>query len=306
LVNENYTYELSKLSDMEIVDVKYVLNKPLNQLSRDLGIEVAIKTESNNLIEDIVSAITADKPVIVCVDSFYEPIRTDMFEKNHWTHCLTIYGFDERDKVFHIHEHRNSGSLVYEKRTIGYTDLVSAYNGFLENFKNIDIKAREYGSAKVNENKDTHTYFEFSLNGNAFQNGLKDDTDRFISNMLNNKSEILASLKFLNMFHNYLETVVLNEQALKDNAGIILDVLNRVINAKKAYKYAFDRMFADQAGIRELMQQSLDLWVHVRNKIVKFIYTSRYEIETISTCLDKMDQAIVFEYRYYERIFSFF
>ena len=94
---------------------------------------IAVKTQdlSEDIVKDLTSSISNGNPAVIWIDCYYEPIRTDMYLKEHWAHMLLVYGFNEQEQTFDILEQKNREALLYERRTISYVDIVSSYNGYL-------------------------------------------------------------------------------------------------------------------------------------------------------------------------------
>ncbi|MCX8132080.1 MAG: SDR family NAD(P)-dependent oxidoreductase [Clostridia bacterium] len=302
MANEIGIYGNREYMGVEGVNVGYLMKTPIFEVSERLGIHVESKPYTSTLTQDIVRAISADKLVIVCVDCFYESIRKDTYQKTHWPHCLLIYGFNEREKTFDILEHRHSGSLVYEKRTIGYSDLVNAYNGFLENFRNIDISEIEFASMKVHDKTEFPSYYEFSSIEGLADIEDEDDLHSFKANFIEVKNEVFNSFKYYEEFYKQFEAAAADEGAIKESAALVLELLNNLINAKQAMNYRNSRLVTNYSEIEGIILECIDLLSFIRARIARLLYTSRYKRETFLTCTEKLDRAIKLEYEYYNKL----
>ncbi len=302
MINEVNTYTYNK----DKIDVVYLPYKPINDISEEHGIHIESKIRSENIIEDITAAISSEKAVIVCIDCYYESIRSDTFMKDHWPHCLLVNGFNEEEKVFYILEHRHSGSLIYEKRTISYKDLANSYNGFVENFKNIDISEIEFRNLKVHKGKEFSTYFEFSTCNNVLNNEYIDNFNIFIAGMLKYRNELNSGLEKIKAYFRQFNSIAKDEILLKERAQLFLDEFNILISAKQAEKYKLDNLNLNHPSIIESLNKSIECLSFVRANIAKFLYSSIYKKNTFEVCIEKLNKACQCESKFYEQLYAFF
>ncbi|MCX7748509.1 MAG: KR domain-containing protein [Clostridia bacterium] len=291
-------------SSVGILDVKYIMPKTLEQISQDIGIHMEAKAYSSDLIGDIVASISAGRPVIVSIDSFYESIRPDTYQKLHWPHCLVVYGFDQQEKMFNILEHRRSGSLIYGKHTISYSDLLDAYNGYLAHFGNVDITEIEFEVMRICEGRQVNTYYEFSMEEEMNGISMERDLQCFSANISELKTEMLNGLGCLEEYVRQFEAVLLDEQKLKEGTNSILSILNKVINVKRAEKYRIAGLQLKQPEIEDLLKQSIDCWDFIRTMIMKFMYTSRYKTDSFASCIEKLNRICELERQYFSKLFD--
>lgn len=291
-----YTYKEDKM------DVTYLSYKPIADISEEVGIHFASKVYSENIIKDIMTAISSERPVILCIDCYYESIRPDTYMKTHFPHSLLVYGFNEEEKVFYILEHRHSGSLIYEKRTITYKDLADSYNGFIKNFPGVDMIGSLYHNITVQ--KDSSTYFEFSTNKNLQDNNLADDFRILASSMLKYKNDLISGLELIKAYSRQFESIASDEILLNEKTQLLLDEFNLVIGAKKAEKYKLENLNLNIPNTIESLNQCIECLGFVRARIAKFQYSSIYKKDTFELCAEKLNKACQCESRFYEQLYA--
>lgn len=82
------------------------MNKNFDEIALLTNIQVETTIVCNRVVENIKEAISSRNLVIISVDCYYESIRQDMFEKEHWPHNLLIYGYNDDHATFFVLEHK--------------------------------------------------------------------------------------------------------------------------------------------------------------------------------------------------------
>ncbi|MEN6314180.1 MAG: amino acid adenylation domain-containing protein [Clostridiaceae bacterium] len=304
LVNEVSTYKLLDDGKTKILNIDYLPGKPFYALSESMGIKAYVRHKSGDIINDTLTALRGNRPVIVCVDLYHVSIRPDMYNKTHEPHCLLIYGFEETGQVFRILEHRHSGSLVYEKRTLRYADLEKSYAGYLDHFNKLDIiKSNLYNLEYIND-KEAPSFFEFDRIG---QNNTVTDMDVlgvFSVNLKCQEKKVQEGLECLKAFSPEFAKVILDEQKAVKNAENIIVFLSEVILSKQAEYYRNSKLLEHRPELHEALNQSLVYWNFIRANIGKMHYTSKYRRGNMEDCAEKLNSIYQLEKSYYENLYS--
>ncbi len=252
----------------------------LNQFSRYIGpIPVGDKNSTDNLLSDIKQALSQGRPVLLWVDCFYESIRKDTYNKEHWMHTLCLYGFDDRRKVFHVVEHNFRENLTYKKQEISYKDIKDAYEGFIANYM-------PYAEMP--------TYYEFFLSddtGDSIREmSLSDYKEVYRKNTLRNRDKVMMGLESLKRMVDNLGSIVMNEQELESNIEDVITVLNSIIKAKQLEHYNLLSLFGSESNILNDIEKVVDLWNQIRLIIVKYSYSSAYDRKKMMLVVEGMNR----------------
>ena len=91
IANESIFYENN--DDKSIIRVGYEPIKDYKNVLLNIGIHVTNKITKNDFVPNIITSISENKPVIVLVDCYFEPMIMDAYKKKHLLHSALIYGY---------------------------------------------------------------------------------------------------------------------------------------------------------------------------------------------------------------------
>lgn len=293
LVNDVAIYSTNNVkNEKSIFTMNYLHIKSLKYVLDTIGISFESSTYKENIVDNITCSISKQKPVIIFIDSFYEPFRQDTYQKYHLSHTLLVYGYDEREGIMNILEHKHREALFYENRTISYTDIKNAYVGYNINFQ---------------DRGQVDTYFEFELK--------KTDTDKetvdyslydyrkvFIQNYKKKEREVFEGLEEIKKFNSVFQEIIYDEITLGNMVDSLLDSFNTIINAKQAELYKISKLFGKTSDFYKMQHECMKLWNLVRVVVAKYKFTNVYKREKFSSLVDKLKTIYDIEYSYYEGI----
>ena len=325
LVKDVFVYDFDENVDFSQNGMRDLTEKPLSEILNDLGIEVKTKnhfcskakditpppddiellisfsnyigmeelekkTNTANLISDIESALLNKRPVIIWVDCFYESIRKDTYNKEHWMHTLLLYGFDKDKEVFFAIEHELMDNLTYKEKEISYKDILESYEGFIANYRDF---------AKM------PTYYEFSMNS-ANPNNSDIDVQNykymFCKSMLEKKDIIEVGLEKLKSMNEKICGMILDEYSLKEHIDGLIIVFNRIINNKRLEKHNISNLFID-TGIKTDIEKVINAWINIRQLLIKYSYSYKYDNEKMMSAVKSINEIYQTEYKYYRQLF---
>jgi hypothetical protein len=308
LANDIIVYGYNKNEKGIKLNREFVHCEDLEQLSAGIGMYFDKKVECEDPMNDIIDAITCGRPVIVSIDSFYEPFRSDTYRKMHWPHSILIYGYDDDEQVFHIMEHKNRENLAYEKRTIDYLDLVNAYYGYKANFDHIDITnidiSQDFRDMKHGEGH--ATFFACYAENKGVMDIEKEKSkysSLFARNISLKKDVINNGLDGLILFMDDFKGYVQEEQCLSKVAEELANTLNTVINAKLLEKYRIGILLDNDPELLSIIDAIIDYWGEIRAAVVKYIYSSKYKQQTFINAIETMQKMIELERGFYCSLF---
>ncbi|MBB6631394.1 hypothetical protein [Clostridium algidicarnis] len=250
-------------------------------------IKLECKKKSDDLIKDIIDSILKERPVIVFIDCYYEKIRPEMHGKVHWFHTVTVFGYDMDNKTFDIIEHRHKDNLGYEKRKIGFTELINCNEGYIRNFSE-QLKRDSYYSFYLDESLED----SYQLQDNNILSSL------FKSNVLLNKEEIINGINRLQFFSKRFEEVVNNEVSLRKNTQDLVNVISNIINCKRVERYKLEKLLPTEYEMINLMDIVIEEWSSIRKIIGKYLFSGIYKPNDIKNAIISINEIVDFENLY--------
>ncbi len=265
----------------------------LKQFSQYIGIKPKKEKKSTtDLLRDIKEALTNRRPVIIWVDCFYESIRNDTYNKEHWMHTLLIYGFDENKEVFFAIEHNFKENLTYKEQEISFKDILASYEGFIANYMDyIDMPA----------------YYEFFLrdnNGNGNETNITNYNYIFQEMMFIKKGKITTGLENLKILVDKVCKILIDEHKLESNIDSLIAVLNSIINAKQLEKYNISNLFIGKINIIGDIENVINMWAYIRQILVKYKYSSIYDSKKVMVVVERLHKVYQLECKYYNKLFA--
>lgn len=257
----------------------------------EIGISARTKRVSKDIIHDITGSITEGRPVILWVDSYYEPIRNDTYYKKHLAHTWLIYGFNDSKKKCHIIEHRHEDSLDYEKCILGYDDVINSYKGFVNNLQSDEIDMPSYSEFSLYNDKEGFQY-----------NGQVNHLHVFGENYIKYKEVVLEGLESIKSFQKFYAMIIVDEKALSEHVVSFIECLTEVINIKKVESYRARMVLKVKPNYIRLLDEIIENWDLIRKKLIRYMYTSVYKsIELVAT--DKViDTIYAMEHSYHKML----
>jgi len=256
-----YPFLQNDISGYDIVnnkiEVKYHPAKPIETILEQSGIIMDDSAPIGNLINDIVTSLSADKVVIVAVDCYYEPIRKEMFLKNNWAHSLLVYGFDMEKRLFYVLEHSGVYHLDYKAAEIGFDDLVNAYDGYRKNFGK------------------TFLFPEYTRISFRKENCIENINRSFKPKISEEVRKELRSMveKYDTVFKR-LQEYVQNEKEYKEHIKEFEHLVNQIAMSKKAELYKIEKSNDMDA---EEITKIFDKWDRISNAVKKHVFKMEHQ-----------------------------
>lgn len=257
-----------KFCDNEL-EVEYLSAEALDRVIDHIGISICCSEYTDDINKLIIEGIDNNKPSIVWVDCFYEPIRNDLYQKEHWAHTILIYGYDEIKSEYLVIEHSVRENLSYEKKSIAYKDLLKMCVGYEENFRNT-----------VNE--PCLTVFSAQTDAEC-----KYYEDNYLKTCNKFRKDALESINNFKEFTGYFYKTICSENTFKTNGEALLNSVNNVINAARAERYTVKAIFGQKAvNLEEMVDKIISLLSEARRIVAKCIYKDEYDQNRLKTAAE--------------------
>lgn len=272
------------------LNTRYEAEIKIETIVESQGINVGYKAKCDDVVMEIIKAISGNKLVIIEIDCFYEPIRRDMYMKNHWPHYLLVFGFDTLKEEFHIIEHGNINRLNYQKRVISFEDIRNSYNGYLTSFPRTE---------------DMVTFYEFSSKDTPVCN-ISEYSSIYKKNIINNIQLITDSLQNIMKFKIEFEEIISDEARLNVGLEGLLVVLENIVNAKYAERYKILTLLGEQVDCLLILEEIIENWQFIKTVIEKYRFSQIFRYKSLRSCTDKIEDIYRLEHQYYDRFLLLF
>lgn len=271
LFNQYFKYSIEN----DVITYKSINIKNVYELLKDNGIDIQPILEVKNIHNFIKNELNNGNVIIMGIDSYFETLRNDYYQKRHSGHSVLICGINEEEKIYKIIEQPFFFSLNYQIYDISFNEIKKGYESFLNEkqtsnfFYNIlpDI---------LRVNGEIPSVCLINIKG---RENLKEDIsirNRYIKNLQNNIGEIIQALESILEFRNKFKEIYIScIEKYKENEIIILK-LNELINNKLMEQYLFELLFRGEDNKYEIFNLIIKKWSKIRMIFSKRIYSNRY------------------------------
>ena len=294
LVNDVTVYKRVAENGNLRLSMRYLSKNSLEDVLDNMGIAIDSFSYRENLTDNITKAILLGRPVIIYVDSFYEPFRIDTYQKKHVQHSFLVYGYDYNKSVMNIIEHKHRDNLSYENRVIKYSDIKNSYEGFHMEFQS-NIEIPSYYEIQLIKSYIDKTNIDFSLN---------ECIKVLIENFVEKEEQFFYGLEQLKVFTGEFGELVSNELILNKEVDNLIKGFNKIINVKQVEIYKISRLFGEKNNIVKIQQECLEHWNLIRAVVAKYKYSNIYRIENFGKLGEILKTIYKIEKLYYRNIVS--
>jgi hypothetical protein len=117
------------------------------------------------------------------------------------------------------------------------------------------------------------------------------------------KDNILDGLNNLKKYKNELQSIIFDEEILKDQCNNLLENLNNIINIRQMESFRDAKIF-NSSQLIETNKLVIENWNGVRRILAKYIYSSNYNEKSFFSLNERLDKIYDQEYKYNELVFK--
>ncbi|MGE5632635.1 MAG: amino acid adenylation domain-containing protein [Caulobacteraceae bacterium] len=274
------------------LSIKYDEVEDMDKVLEESGVICYTKVRSFDIIKDIKAAISRNRPAIVSTDCYFEPIRKDMYMKNHWWHCILVYGYDDRTQMCNVIEQSDINKLDFQEYLMSYDDIRNSYNSYLKLF----LKGQEFP-----------TYYEYEARGVDIIDSIPDHKtyrDKFQKNLLDRKDMILEGIEHLAKFMENFRRITSNESLISKNCSDLLFTIGIILTRKQSEKYKIIQFYGDDNQLCALMDEIISDWNLIRAVVQKYYISKRYKQSTYVKLMDNLNRIYENERKYHQLLFG--
>ncbi|WP_438431724.1 amino acid adenylation domain-containing protein [Gorillibacterium sp. sgz500922] len=281
-----YTFDEKRL----IFDVKSVNEKTIERVLADMGIVLEAKPSGEPIIDKLRASIRHNRPVVIWVDCFYEPLLSDTFHKQHIPHTWLVIGYDDAQEQFLIVEKDHLESLTYEKRWISYQDAVRCHDGYKELLKTLPAY-------------DMAPYYELYATADKPQPH-EDYAKLYIENMRAYREVVLGGMKVLTFAVDVMKTILLDEKLTRLYAAGVMNILTHIINSKIVEKHKAQRLLASYPEVEQWIEACIERWGKIRRPVAKYLFTDTYKALSMQKLTAELDEVCSVEAVYLDNVYA--
>lgn len=232
------------------LDSQNVIVFSIHSLVHSIGMEITKETDCiENWKEQYERDFKRGKIIIAPHDDYYNPLRKDIYGKEHLPHYTLIYGMDNTDKMLSVVESKYRETVAYKNMKLAYEDYEKSH------FQQ-------------------ETLYRYVLNKTKC---VADET--YKERYLEKKVELLKqSLVNLQKSIDYLT------EKKGTEIKMLLNNLNNICNQVKIEGYLYEHVF-DNKDLSLISTEIFNTWYLIRTYVVKDSMMSRSD--TVNTRIVK-------------------
>lgn len=281
-------YEVDENATSVKVKNSYITDKTDPELYHALGIKVNKFFDNKSIIEDLKNYLSQGALAVVQVDCYYLARKKELYQKKHKPHSMLIYGYDVKEQLFYIIDNQDSQDTNYQKNTLSFDELRTAYKGYNDIFNPLRTEI---------------TIYIISGNEAGTQTGYDNETIRKIAieNLEKIKQKLPESKQSLDLLYTNFVDVTSNEQTMLANIHQLNHVIGEIRNAKRIELYKATKILKDEAmaGILDGILKNLE---YIRNVLTKMEISQLYRPTSVAEIHDKFKQIVNLEALYASHI----
>ncbi len=279
MANTMITYSSIVENDsFPLLDVDYININETEAILSEMGVLYDTTDDITDITNWVKNGIDLQRPVIVWVDGYFEPLRKDAYRQTHIQHTLVVYGYNDDKGIFYIIEHSNADSLDYKYQSISYVDFIECCKGYTQ----------------ISEMPLAYKFFITDTTYES-EGAIKEKFLASISQRYDVMEKNILSFKYcMNEYMN----ILFEQDKLSENINYIIDVFNYVINAKRVEKYRSE-LFEIEQKIIDVLNEQIENGKLVRNALTKMMFTRSYKPEQLTQLTEKIQFLMDSEQKYY-------
>ena len=244
---------------------------PLSELLADIGIRMRGE-HPQDVTGALIEHIGRDEPVVLFLDSFYQSMRQDTYQRYHQPHAILHYGYDRVRREFHIIEHDYINSLLFRENTIPFADSCKGNEAY----------ARDNGQ---------NGFLVFTFLSSACG---KDYRRLYRARFRRLSAEVATGIDALRRFRLWLEKIVECPETLRPYTLQLMEQFNTIINGLRSAKYLHHLLgFSSECG--DMYDGQVNDWSLLRSLLGKFQFNGFHSPASFQKAVGRLDRIILRE-----------
>jgi len=253
--------------------VRYAPVRPIEDVFALTGIRAETRSGSDDIVGELLEGVSAGRPAIVWVDCHDLPIRQDAYGKRHIDHTLLVFGYDRRERLFHIVEHDRMENLSYRRRTLPFEDLARAFAGFVERY------------VRTGLHETTHYLFAPA----SLPTGpAAEPAAQWARCWHEGQGQLNDSLAALERFRADYIRLAAEAESLRSHTDRLVAFMNDAALTKRVEIYRLNALLPEAKEEQALLSDILADWEFVRKGMVRYMYGDAYRPETFEAGAERI------------------
>lgn len=246
-------------------------NVKINHMLLDVGIKRDfVNVSDEDFIDFICYSIDNEQPIIVYIDSYYNPSFPSIYMKYHSQHCIPVYGYDRQKKEFNIIDSDYMEDFSRKQRIMSFQDLKNCFLSYI----------KQYNS--------TGNIQRFS----AIPSKCKQPKEKYINILRNiyfDQSDPLQKYHHeFEKFCEYFERIYSDRKVVLKSCDLFYMAFNKMINFKHMEYIGYQSILIDYEKINEIIEELIEKYNYVRAIFFKTHYSQKYKEESFYNCSKAM------------------
>ncbi len=295
LLNSYYLYNIDEDNQL-FFDEVFITNDDIYTILGRSGIKCeGVFIRKEDVVNKLIETFEESDFYIVGVDSYFESIRSDTYNREHLAHALFIYNLDKSNEIFHVYEHTFRFSSTYKKKELSFTEVSKAINYFQSNLTNPAFTKNTIPAFCLVDNK-FPAYFRFKKDSNYNTSFEKSNTIlKFLFYYKSKLSYVKESVDLITKFRDGYKDIYLSKERLEKS----LENINRIIINKKIEFYIFNEILNSVNDLDILQNKCIVNWSYVRAVSAKKLYSEKVNYNHLRDIMDRLNEIIENEKLYY-------
>lgn len=261
--NDIFCYEYQK----EMLNIE-----TLSEISEDeILMEQNIHVQKREIIttDELIAELKDNKKAVIWIDCYYEPIRPEMYHKEHLAHTLAITDYDEDTEEFSVIEHSGANNMDYKQCVLGKQDLELCIQGFTK------YEFKDKGSC--------HYIMDFSSDKQAENVAdYKKQYEQLWGTFKEQYAKSIGDLK--NFVIDLGKRETLDEKDFQDMSSMVSNIAKY-----KAIDDYRNRIFEIEGEVPSITEEIYESWKRIRNSLVRMNLCKNYEEFDKNNFIEKLD-----------------
>lgn len=262
-----------------LIDTEFIENKSLQEMLQEDHIQFITKKFCEDITQEIVHAIDLGNPVIISCDPYYNPGRTDAYQKLHFNHSILVNGYNRRKRIFYILEHKHWENLNYEQNIIPFDVLELCYKKGSDNYNN------PFTFLKILEGS------SISVDKRCLQQNLLNCVKKY-------EHVVREGINLLRNFIVDYSKIVRKKDLLNHRMDAYISSFNSIINSKQAEKYRIKYLFGEMSTLWNSIKSITDSYTIVRTYLVRYAFSGIYREDDFNKSIVELEKILEEESKY--------
>lgn len=190
---------------------------PIDELLSKININISYEKKVDDFNLYLQNRLKKDTHLVINVDCFYLPYKSDFYKQKHWAHCILAIACNQNEVVL-IDNLADVFNLNYQMINVNINDIKDAYIGYNKNFNLLDLQK---SITILIENDCNYSMTDDQIKEFSYQNikkmhGLKKDFVKNKNKLINKMEDFLTDVNLswdiINQVMYFVDQMLINKK----------------------------------------------------------------------------------------------